>query len=375
MENLRRIRDAGQPRDATPDQKRAGAQAQGLLDQMEEIEERQRQLRDRRTELDRELTRVNPRIKERLAQATRLPRTDYKGGDSSKKPESKVTTTTGDDPKVATEPKPARVAPSVTPPRPKETPIPAKGTPVRGANKNVAKAIADINSGAAKAWKFAGRLKGYGGAIGALFSVLDMLATIDSMAKLLAHGTVLVEEQREADQVVTNSHEALRGAEAVDEDIHFAAWTIVINEAARNGDDQALLKLDDALTELHRSLDASATQLKDMADELDRRATALKKESINQRDQILQSTDVYGTASRALAFAFHVSLDKLHASVSNSADNYAAASEKLAFWADGVKGFADATNSATWDVAQKRAAERLRQERAAEQHSSGARGR
>ena len=63
----------------------------------------------------------------------------------------------------------------------------------------------------ARAQKFTRRLQGYLAAWGKLNQVLDLLATINTMTSLLAHGTAMPKEQHEADQVLKNSQEAING--------------------------------------------------------------------------------------------------------------------------------------------------------------------
>ncbi len=107
------------------------------------------------------------------------------------------------------------------------------------------------------------------------------------MAKVLAHGTVLVKEQREVDRVLAASQDALDQAEAANEDIEFFAWTVIIDEATRHGDDQTLERLDQALTDLHRTLAVGGVPLQEMADDLDRKAQATKKEIDEKVKEVL----------------------------------------------------------------------------------------
>jgi hypothetical protein len=224
--------------------------------------------------------------------------------------------------------------------------------------KELAKAIAQSASGAARAIRFTQRLQGYIAAWGVLQSALGMLALIDNMTKLLAHGTAMPEEQRKADQLLRQSQEAVRDAEESTEDISLFAWTALTGEALRHDDAEALSAIDDTLTKLRRSLEESAKQLQDLSNDLFRSADSLRREQLKQLVQILMP-HLSGTVNNAIAFSLHESLERLHGTIHASATSFATASQTLSYWAHQVKGLEDSANDAWWYVARKRAQEQL----------------
>ena len=262
--------------------------------------------------------------------------------------------------------------PAAPPPQaaPKPSPVPPAGgggarvtpsTPTASINKQVASVIASSTSSVARAQRFTRRIQGYLAAWGALNAALNILSTIDTVGKLLAHGTALPEEQRNADKVLQNSQEAQTEAEDAVEDISLLGWTFIIGEALRNEDDQALFALDEAMMKLRHPLEESEKTLKGMADDLFRQTNALQVEKLKQLVEIA-TPHTTGTGSNAVAFAFYQSLERIHGTLLTAARNYSTASETPAYWAYQLKQLEDSANDAAWYVARKRAAQRLQQQ-------------
>lgn len=268
------------------------------------------------------------------------------------------------------------VLPAVSP-QPQATPKPQVTTTTTTGGRNqkeLAKAIAQSASGVANAIRFTQRLRVYIATWGALQSALGMLALIDNMTKLLAHGTTMPDEQRKADQMLRQSQEAVTEAEEATADISLFGWTALTGEALRNEDAEALSAIDDTLTKLRRSLEESAKQLQDLSNDLFRSAHSLRNEQLKQLVQIMMP-HLSGTVNNAIAFSVHESLERLHGTIHASATSFATASQTLSYWAHQVKALEDSANDAWWDVARKRAQEQLQLQnslKAAEQFRSEA---
>jgi hypothetical protein len=264
-----------------------------------------------------------------------------------------------------------RGAPPAASPPPQATPKPPTVTPTGGGGarvspstgaesirKQVASVIAGSATNIARAQRFTRRLQGYIAAWGKLNAALGVLSAIDTMGKLLAHGTALPKEQREADQVLQNSQEAQTEAEEAVEDISLLGWTFIIGEALRNEDDQALFALEEAMMKLRHPLEESEKTLKGVAADLFRSVNELQVEKLKQLIQIA-TPSMGGTGSNAVAFAFHEALERLHGTLLTAARNYTTASETPAYWAYQLKQLEDSANDAAWYVARKNAVKRL----------------
>ena len=294
----------------------------------------------------------------------------------STKTGAKEGTTTASREKSGTEPKPAKVAkvaPQVAPP-PQATPKPSTVTPAGGGGtrvspttstesirKQVASVIAGSASTVARAQRFTRRLQGYLAAWGKLNAALVVLSAIETMGKLLAHGTALPKEQGEADKVLRDSQEALTDAEDAVENISLLGWTFIIGEALRNEDDQSLFALEEAMMKLRHPLEESEKTLKGVADDLFRSVDALQIEKLKQLVQIA-TPSLGGTGSNAVALAFHQALERLHGTLLTAARNYSTASDTPAYWAYQLKQLEDSANDAAWYVARKHAVQRAQQQ-------------
>ena len=105
------------------------------------------------------------------------------------------------------------------------------------------------------AQEFTQRVQKYIAIWGALQHALGLLSTIESMEELFAHGTVLKEQQDEADKALKSGAEAIDQAEVTVEDISLFDWTVLIGEATRNEDEQSLFAFDEALGKISYPLE------------------------------------------------------------------------------------------------------------------------
>jgi hypothetical protein len=287
---------------------------------------------------------------------------EYKGksaNEDPKKPDTgnKKPPTKGDTPSTSTtKGDSGSKTPKVTP---QVTPKPSQLPKVSGLKPKFAKALSGIRSSAARAIKLAGRLSGFVTVLGHLLSVLDALEAIETITDLLAHGTAMPKEQAEANKIERDSNEAKREAEAIDEDISYAALSILINEAAHSGDDQALLALTDTLIAMRQSLRATAGEFTGISVELTDQAREVKTE-ISERFQSIIKPGATTTAGAGHAIIMAESLKKLHATITSAADNFTTAAKTLTNLADELEPFETVANNATWDVRQKRAATKAR---------------
>jgi len=257
-------------------------------------------------------------------------------------------------------------APKEQPPKvPTTTATMPKLTSPTAYRRELAKAIAQSASSVTKGNRLTQRLLGYLAAWGALQNALGALALIDSMTKLLAHGTALPAEQREADQLLRQSQEAIKEAEEATGDISLFGWTAFTGEALRNEDAEALSAIDDTLTKMRRPLEEASEQLQGLSDELLRSAHSLRVEQLKQLVQILMPS-LGGTGGNAIAFSLHRSLELLGGAVQASATNFATASQTLSYWGHQLKALEDSANDAAWYVWRKRAAERLQVQKSLE---------
>ncbi len=247
------------------------------------------------------------------------------------------------------------------------TPL-AKGStsPVDAAKKQafssaLAGHLATSSKSLARLDRFLKGLSAFLTAKGALDHALGVLEAIKDMTSLLAHGTALPAEQRQADQVLQQSTEASDWAGSVMDDVPVLSWIPLIDGAARLEDAQSLFAIDEHLTQLGSSLEKSQLTFQDLAQELAQNAADLKGAQFKQLVEIVMP-HMDGTASNATAFALYQSLEKLHGAILAASKNYAAAANTLSGYVAALKGLSDSANSAGWDAAQLQARRRYERE-------------
>jgi Domain of unknown function (DUF4157) len=221
--------------------------------------------------------------------------------------------------------------------------------------------LTSSSNGLARFDRFFKGLSAFLTAKGALDHALEVLGAIKNMTSLLAHGTALPAEQRQADQVLRQSTEASNWAGSAMDDVPVFSWIPLIDSAARLEDANSLFTIDEHLTRLGSPLEKSQLTFQDLAQELAQNAADLKSAQFKQLIEIaMPHTD--GTASNAIAFALHQSLEKLHGAILAASQQYAAAAETLSGYVAALKDLSDAANSAGWDAAQLQARRRYERE-------------
>jgi hypothetical protein len=223
----------------------------------------------------------------------------------------------------------------------------------------VAKAIAESRTSVARAAALTDRIKVYTKAYGTLTHLLGLLSAIDSMSKLLTHGTALPKEQQQADKVLSDSSRAKEEADQVTEDIDLVRWVTLSGEAERADDDQSLFAIDEAASAIHHSLEHSAAVAQELAEDLEARSAEIKGAMFQRLAGILRPHHS-GTESNAVEFALYASLERLHGTVLSGSRNYREAAETLRSWAVQFRGISRWANDAGWVIARRRAIERYR---------------
>lgn len=304
-------------------------------------------------------------VRRRLADTNRIRDAGRPPGSSNyKSPKS--------DPAADTTSKPAKVAPAAPAKSPavtvKTPTVPAGPSPTgasrvtaeESVNSQLAKQIVSGQKSLEQAQNFNRRIRGYLTAWNALNDALSLLAAINSMTSLLAHGTAMPKEQQEADAVRRGSEEAITEAETATEDISVLFWTMSISNALRADDAEALFDIDITLMHTQFSLEASAKNLTIMSDDLAQRADGLKGVVWQQLVEVGVPHPESGTVDNTIAAELYLSLDKLHGTIRAASENYATAAQRLTDWAMRLKSLGDTAEDAGWFVARGRAFRRLR---------------
>jgi len=329
--NLRRVQAQGGSR---------GAKATEMLDIITEIQGGQRARDDERRNLDRELTRINPN-----AQAGNLrPRRPPGGGGGA----GNAPGGGGGGGQGGQVQSPSRTG----------------GSTSRMSRADVARVLTSGKANLAKAVRFTKVVGGFMAAFGALTAALDVLAAIDNMNKLLAHGTALPKEQAAADQVLSDSQDAKREAEEATDDISLFAWIVTIEDAAAREDDRDLFAFDDALNKIRVQLEKSAKALRELADDLTAKASAVLDAKLEQLVEVYRP-NLSGTASNAVALAMYISLEKLHSRIFAASNTYGEAAVTLEYWAYQLKELEFAANDLGWEMARLRRRKEIEAERKA----------
>jgi hypothetical protein len=189
---------------------------------------------------------------------------------------------------------------------------------------------------------------------GALDHALNVLAAIDSMENLLAHGTAMPKEQQQANEVLQQAQQAATWAQSTLEDTPLYSWIPIIDNALRVEDDQGLFSIDSHLSTQRHTLERAAHSFDDLADGLTDNASRLGDEILKQVvEMVTPHTD--GTASNAIAFALYESLGKLQGTIQAASHAYREAAQTLNDLTSEIAKLDEAANNAGWDVAQRRA--------------------
>ena len=223
----------------------------------------------------------------------------------------------------------------------------------------MAKAIAQSRTGIARAVALNGRIQVYIKAFGVLTHLLTLLSAIDSMQKLLAHGTAMPDEQRQADGVLSDSNRAKDEADQVTEDIDLLQWVTLSGEAERANDEDTLFAIDEAASAIRSALEDSAAVAQGLAEDLEASAKSIQGEMLKRLVGILMPNPG-GTAHNSVEFALHRSLERLHGTTLTASQNYAEAAENLNGWAVEFRGIGRWANDAGWAIARGKAMDRYR---------------
>jgi hypothetical protein len=192
----------------------------------------------------------------------------------------------------------------------------------------------------------------------ALFSLLDGLEAIETATSLYAHGTALPKEQQEADEILRQSVQAKREADAATEDINLMDWGLLVHAAVNSDDDTGLYAIDAGITQIREALEASVNGLEGMANDLYQRARPLEKASGEQLIAVYMPS--LSTTANAMALAMHESLKQLNNTLRAAAANYKETSETLAWWTTQLRRLEVLATEAAWDIRVERRAQQLK---------------
>jgi hypothetical protein len=223
----------------------------------------------------------------------------------------------------------------------------------------MAKAITQSRTGVARAVALTGRITVYIKAFGVLTHLLTLLSAIDSMQKLLAHGTAMPDEQRQADRVLSDSNRAKDEADQATEDIDLVHWVTLSGEAERANDDETLFAIDEAASAVRRALEDSAAVAQGLAEDLEASSKSIQGEMLKRLVGILMPNPG-GTAHNSIEFALYASLERLHGTTLAASRNYAEAAGNLNAWAVQFRGIDRWANDAAWAIARGKAMDRYR---------------
>ena len=218
----------------------------------------------------------------------------------------------------------------------------------------LAEAMVSMDHDLARSIELTGRVQKYIAAWAVLDQFLSYLSAIDSMEKMLAHGTAMPKEQAAADEVLKQSFEAKTEAETATEDIDLLGWGALVFGAIYKGDDAGLFQIDGTLSRLAQPLDSSAKTLQSVADGLYGQADALNGPLLEQLVGALTPNLMEG-ASNAIAGGLYVSLGPLQGTIRSGADNYAEAAFTLGSYAERIRQIARLANDSAWNLRQARA--------------------
>jgi hypothetical protein len=155
-----------------------------------------------------------------------------------------------------------------------------------------------------------------------------------------------------------DSQEAKNEVDAVTEDIALSALIMIIGEAHRNGDEQALFALSEALMQQRQSLEQSEQTMTRMRDELYQTSSALKSNETAALVMTYLPSSELGSVNLT-AFATYQSLVPLHGATLAAATNYAAATKTLNWWVEQLETLERSAHNAGWDIREKRSAQEL----------------
>lgn len=217
-----------------------------------------------------------------------------------------------------------------------------------------AKFVAEGQARVARWNQLVERLQTYWKLYSALEHALALLSAIDSMTKLLAHGTGMPEEQAKADATLKASQDAKDEAETETQDISWFDWTVTIGEAVRRKDSKTVFELDSSLIKLHNALDAAARGYENLSESLARQLKPLMDARLEQLIQIV-TPNTSGSENNAVAFALHNSLEKLHNTIESASQIYSEAAEILRQESTQLTRIETLANDMGWDIAQAKA--------------------
>jgi hypothetical protein len=226
--------------------------------------------------------------------------------------------------------------------------------PDAGSTAARAKIIASANASITRAAALGERLAGYLKAYQSLMAALDALETIKDMLDLLAQGTTLREQQRNADQVLSDAERAKAEADAVLDDISLFALFGQVNAAERRGDDHWLTELVTTLIEFTQQLETAERKAREYAEGIASQADVLRKMEAEARRRAERQPGFAGAA----AGAEYVSLDPLAGTVQSAARVYNEAADTLHQQVEQFDALTTAINNRAWDIARARAIER-----------------
>lgn len=225
----------------------------------------------------------------------------------------------------------------------------------------MAKAITQSDTATARAVALTARIKIYVKAYGVLTHLLSLLSAIDDMQSMQAHGTALPKEQKQADDVLSDSTRAKDEADQVTEDLSVSQWVIVAGEMERANDDKSLFDIAVAASALSHSLEDSAAEAQRLAEDLKATAEPMLGEMYKQLVNAIMPNRT-GTADNAIAAALYSSLQTLRGTTLAASQNYAEAADTLNWWAEQFRGISRWAHDSAWAILRGRAWERYRAE-------------
>ena len=232
---------------------------------------------------------------------------------------------------------------------------------------------AQLESETLEAARFAGRVRVYTAAFGAIMQILGALDQMEQAQRMLQEGTIFGDAQRRADALAEQGDEAVHNAESMTDNISILSATSIVGDALEAGDIETLFSVGGKLADVSLSFEQAAAPLQTLAEDLDRRARATDVLADFYGKLMYLPTDPFaGTAPQAHAFTMHESLAKFSAACSRGSGKFAQAAQLLSFYAQFTRGLAYKANRGAWSGVGRKLVEAQRSQQAAAPEASGA---
>ena len=166
----------------------------------------------------------------------------------------------------------------------------------RAQTAEAAKAMVELEESASRSARLTARIQGYVAALGALQQAVSLLDTLADAESIFFQGTVLGKEQKEADNIESQSKEAQQAADDIANENMTTAALLMAGEAARRNDPDTMFQIEDTLIGIKGKVDIGVKNLSEAADDLEQHALELLVAAIKAK-----AAATYGTEDAVMA--------------------------------------------------------------------------